>query len=252
MSSYPDDLSFSSTHAQKRQEKACEVMGESVVSRILAFALFLLGGKREEIGEYLGIPLGTLLSFLTRMNACGLPALEDRRISPVKNLPEIRKLPKCCVNVQDQNISIQFGTTEPLLEIPRANQLQAKTVLFTLLSHGLLSTNEAAAALELSARRVRDLSAKMHEYDVDALIDKRRGQQQDYRFTPEVKAELVQQFALNAISGQSTSSRTLAKNLKQRCKVIISDRTIRLQAQKLGLRRKENAAEACRGAKKNS
>jgi hypothetical protein len=240
MSSCPGNLDFSPTHAEKRQEKARELLGEAVLNRILAFALFLLGGKREQIAQYLGVPLGTLLSFLTRINAIGLQALEDRRVSPEKKQPKVAKLPSCNVNVTEQNICIQFGSAEPLLEIPSANQLQAKTVLLTFLNHGLLSTNEAAEALGLSSRRVRDLNARMHENDVGALIDKRRGQLEEYRFTPEIKSELVQQFAVNAISGQSTSSRALAENLQQRCSLIVSDRSIRLQLQKLGLRRIAN------------
>jgi hypothetical protein len=237
MSGCPGDLSFSSTHAQKRQEKARELMGDSAVDRALAFALFLLGAKREQIADYLGMPLGTLLSFLTRMNACGLAALGDRRISAVKQLPQITELPTCNVSLKEQKICLQFGSAEPLLEIPRTNQLQAKTVLFTLLNHGLISANDAAEVLGLSARRVRDLSASMQEQDVSALIDKRKGQQQQYRFSPEIKAELVQQFAINAISRRPTSSRALAENLLERCSLVISDRSIRLEVHKLGLQR---------------
>jgi len=238
MSNCPYNLNFSSTHAQKRQEKAHELLGESVVNRILAFALFLLGGNREKIGQYLGIPMGTLLSFLTRINDYGLSALEDRRISSAKNLQQqITKLPKCCVNIQENNVCIQFGNIEPVMEIPKTNQLQVKTVLLTFLSSGLLSTNEVATALGLSDRRIRALSTEMHEQDVEILIDKRIGQQKDYSFNPEIKSELVQQFAVNAISGQSTSSRALANSIKERCSLNLADRSIRLHVQKLGLYR---------------
>lgn len=254
MSYCPNDLNFSSTHAQKRQEKAHKLMGESVVNRILTFALFLLGGNREKIGQYLGMPMGTLLSFLTRINAYGLSALEDRRASLAKNLQqEITKLPKCCVNIQKKNVCIQFGNIEPVIEIPKVNQLQIKTVLLTFLRSGLLSTSEVAIALGLSDRRIRDLSTGMYEQDIEMLIDKRIGQQQDYRFDPETKSELVQQFAVNAISGQSTSSRVLANSIKERCSLTLADRSIRLYVQKLGLYKiKKTLPELVRKLKKNS
>lgn len=237
MSKRPDNFNFSETHAQKRQKKANEILGESVVNRILAFALFLFGGKRDKIAKLLDMPMGTLLSFLTRINTHGLNAFEDGRFSPAENLQEIKMLPKCNLSLQEKNVCIQFGNLDPVLKIPKENQLQAKTVLFTLLKHRLLSTNDAAGILDLSNRRVRDLNAKMQEEDVSALIDKRIGQQEDYRFNSETKSELVQQFTVNAISGQSTSSRKLAEDIKDRCDLILADRSIRDHVRKLGLSR---------------
>ena len=69
------------------------------------------------------------------------------------------------------------------------------------------------------------------------MLDKRRGQQKDYLFTPEVRSELVQQFALNALSGRPTSGRAIAEDLQQRCKMEVSERSVRLHLNKLGLSR---------------
>ena len=74
MSNCPIDLSFSKIHSNKRIEKAYESLGVKIVTRIIGFTLFLLGAKREDIAQYLQIPMGTFLSFLTRTDQYGLLA----------------------------------------------------------------------------------------------------------------------------------------------------------------------------------
>lgn len=67
------------------------------------------------------------------------------------------------------------------------------------------------------------------------MIDKRKGQIQDYRFTPEIKAELIQQVTANAITGKRTSSRVISEQINERCGLNLPDRSIRLHMKKLGL-----------------
>jgi hypothetical protein len=240
MPNCPDDLTFSSTHARKRREAARESLGEGTAQKIMAFGLFLLGAKREDIAGYLGMPMGTLLSFLTRVGTHGLDALRDRRRTRATPQPRPEATddkPPCSVRTHQEHLQLTFGVPGSKLTIPLANTLQSRAVLFTLLDNGLLAVEEVAEALALSPRRVRDLTAAMREKDLVALIDQRKGQTQDYRFTPEIKSELVQQVAVNAITGQSTSSRAIAKGLQQRCSLDLSDRSIRWHMKKLGLTR---------------
>ena len=234
-----DDISFSSTHARKRSDKARATMGADVVTRIVAFALFVLGAKREDIARFVDMPLGTLLSFLTRMSSDGVAALQDRRGAPTsEELSERRmKEPRFSVAVEQEHVEVSCPSAGAKLVIPSANVLQCKTVLFTLLTNGLLRAEEVADAVALSERRVRDLADAMREGDVLALIDKRRGQQKDYLFTSEVKAELVQEFTLNALRGRPTSGRAIAEGLQQRCELELSERSVRLHLNKLGLSR---------------
>lgn len=233
-----DDISFSSTHARKRSEKARATMGAGVVRRIIAFALFVLGAKREDIARFLDMPLGTLLSLLTRMGSNGVAALEDRRGARSEEISVRRmKEPRCSVAVGQEHVEVSCPSAGARLVIPSANVLQCKTVLFTLLTNGLLRAEEVADAVGLSERRVRDLADAMREGDVLALIDKRRGQQKDYLFTSEVKAEVVQQFALHALRGRPTSGRAIAEGLQQRCQLDLSERSVRLHLNKLGLSR---------------
>lgn len=140
-----------------------------------------------------------------------------------------------------------------VISIPRQNRLQCKTILLTFVNNGLLTAEEVADILKLSERHTRDLETKLNEGDVYALIDKRQGQLQDYRFTPEIKAELIQQVAANAITGTSTSSRAISQQIKERCNLVLPDRSVRLHMNKLGLPKLSHSLPALVEAfKKNS
>ena len=75
----------------------------------------------------------------------------------------------------------------------------------------------------------------MRNPDRAVLLDDRQGQIQDYVFTPETKAEVIQQFSVNAAVKTKTSSKALAEDIKARCDLDLSPRTIRLHIEKLGL-----------------
>ena len=76
----------------------------------------------------------------------------------------------------------------------------------------------------------------MRTDDVSGLVDKRQGQQQDYVFTPEIKSELILQFASNAALGKPTSGAALVNDLKERAQLDLSERSVRMYILKLGLK----------------
>jgi hypothetical protein len=235
MSNFPINLSFSKYHSDKRLEKAYESSGVNIIKRIVGFTLFLLGAKREDIAQYLQIPMGTFLSFLTRTDRYGLLAFEDRRKSPSIKVVKTEAPLKISLCVTEQNVIIQLSNNNQSIIIPRKNLLQCKVVLLTFLNSGLLSAKEVSEVLGFSVRHTRDLNTKMHDEDAYCLIDKRKGHLQDHRFTPEVKAELIQQVAANAVTGKPTSSRVISKQINERCNLTLPDRSIRLHMKKLGL-----------------
>ena len=69
----------------------------------------------------------------------------------------------------------------------------------------------------------------------ESLVDKRRGQTQDYRVGPAEKAELIQQFAVQAVLRLPISSETLVALVNQRAATSVSARTIRWHMKRLGL-----------------
>jgi hypothetical protein len=244
MSKCAFELNFSKIHSNNRIEKAYESLGVKIVTRIIGFTLFLLGAKREDIAQYLHMPMGTFLSFLTRTDQYGLLAFEDRRKSTYQKAVKIEAPVKVSLAVTEQNVIIQLGGNNQAIIIPRKNLLQCKVILLTFVNNGLLTVKEVSEVLGFSARHTRDLNVKMHEGDVYWLIDKRKGQIQDYRFTPEIKAELIQQVAANAITGKPTSSRAVSQQIKERCNLVLPDRSVRLHMNKLGLPKISNSLPA--------
>ena len=66
-------------------------------------------------------------------------------------------------------------------------------------------------------------------------MDKRQGQKQDYRVGPEIKAQIIQQFAARTVTGLSTSSDVLATVISADSDTPLSPRTVRWHIEKLGL-----------------
>jgi len=230
-----NQITFSNSQSQKRIKAAITILGEAVVYRLLAFVLFLMGAKRRDIAEALGIPVGTLFSLLNRIRAVGLPALEDRRAKQSTFRPPLNhQRPKPVLINRSEEVGIDFGDRQ-LITMATTNKIQLKTVLLTLLDNELLTSAEVAEVLGYSADHTKRLARQLRQKDEDCLLDKRRGQLIDYRMTPKIKAELIQQFVVDTVSGGNTSSQQITAELDDRCELELSERTVRQHIAKLGL-----------------
>jgi hypothetical protein len=224
--------------SEQRMATANKILGNKVIKRIVAFAFYLLGAHRRPIAELLNMPQDTLKSAISRVLKAGTGAFEDsRKKTSVFILPGAILPKKPSVFLEGQEVIADFGLTDTILRIPARNALQVKTILLTMLNNGLITTAEAAKVLGYSLVHVTRLSQALGEGDVQALIDKRQGQKLDYLFSPEIKAELVQQFAANAVTGKPISSRIISEQLNKRCNLNLPDRSVRLHMKKLGLPR---------------
>lgn len=236
MINYQDTAQFSLHRSQQRLEKAKRILGEAVVSKILVFALYLLGANVHALAGFLKMPLDTVKSLIDRVLTEGLPALEDRRrkTSTFVGQPQ-RTKEKPTLTVEAEHLTLHFNGKWKM-QIPRRNKLQCRIVLLTTLAANFLGREEVAKALQLSVERTRKLKTALFKNDVHAVIDQRRGQQKDYRMVSEVQAELIQQYVLNLNSEKSTSSLQLRDDLHQRCELDLAPRTIRLHVIKMGLK----------------
>lgn len=229
----PSDLEYSAKMSSKRLEKASLLIGDKMVKKIIAIALFFLGAKRKEISEMLNMPLGTFFTFLNRFHKCGTDAFSMK--------PAVKKTEQPVHRAQviyehADTETCFFFSGEPLkLSLRENNPLQHKVLVLSFFNWGIISCTEAAKLLGLTKHHVRDLGQKLEAGDVDGLIDKRQGQQQDYCFTAEVKAELIQQFSFNVVTGKNTSSQQLCQQVNEACSTHITDRSVRLHMKKLGL-----------------
>jgi transposase len=244
------DDAFSAALQQQRLMQAQKVLGETVVRHLLCFALYLLGVDRSSVADMMDLPAGTVRSIVRAVLHHGLPALEDRRRSASAFLPPQQRALKINVHSRDRKVCVDIDTMGSI-EIPGKNSLQTRVVLLTMLNQGLVSTQEVSKLLGLSRAHTLSLAHRLHTEDVPALIDKREGQKQEYRFTAEVKAELIQQFVLDIVAGGRASGKLLAEHLRERCELVLSERSIRDQLGKLGLSRiKKSLPELLKGLKK--
>jgi len=229
-------LEFHSELSEKRLGKANKILGEKVVKRILAFALFLLGSHRRATAELLNMPQDTLKSLINRVLRGGITAFEDSRRKVSAFLPPGAVVPgKPSAFLEHDKVIADFGMPDRTLTVPAKNKLQVKAIVFTMVNNGLITIKKAAEVLDYSAIHTSRMTQALNEGDVYALIDKRKGQKTDYLFSSEIKAELVQQFAANAVTKRPTTSRVISEQVNERCGLSLPDRSVRLHMNKLGL-----------------
>lgn len=229
-------LKFHSDLSEKRMDTANKILGEKVVKRILAFTLFLLGVHRRATSELLNMPQDTLKSFINRVLTVGITAFEDSRKKVSAFLPPGAVVQgKPSAFLECDKVIADFGMPDRTLTVSAKNKLQVKTIVLTMLNNGLITIKKAAKTLGYSSIHTSRMTQALDEGDVYALIDKRKGQKTDYLFSAEIKAELVQQFAANAVTNKPTSSRIISEQIKERCGLSLPDRSVRLHMKKLGL-----------------
>jgi len=235
-------------------QRAQQLLGANVVQRFLCFALYLMGVNRSAIGQALDIPAETAKSIVKAMTNDGLSALEDRRRSVSTFLPQSLPQPTpITLREADERIIVDFGVEGRQMVIPRQNVLQIRAVLLSMLNSGLLSNHQVAEGIGLTPTYTATLAHRLEHEDISALIDKRQGQKSDYRVTPEVKAELVQQFVMDAVAHRKVSSEGISAALNDRCQMTVPARTVRHHLARIGLLTiKHTLPKLLAAAKKNS
>lgn len=250
------DIVFSQKKSQKRIEKALRVLPSLALKKILFFSLYILGAKLNEIAYHVEMPKESGKTTINKVMRDGIPAFHDRRQS-VKTY-ELQSPPSqdqpISVFIEDDCCIIIFGDTNQRLKIPLSHRVHLRAVLLSLFQANLLPVRTVSSALGITAAHCRELSTKLANDGVtEVLIDKRKGQKQDFLVDLSVKAELIQHFAARAVTGHSISSQVLTELINDAQKTAISSRTIRWHMNKLGLMKiKKTLPDLIEALKKNS
>ena len=230
------DFSFSDKLSRDRIDRAQEALGTIVIKRILCFALYLLGVNRQDIGKSIDLPAETVKSIIKALMKDGISALEDRRRQPFAPIPQVYpEIAPITLKQEEQLIVVDLGAQDRQVKLDQYDPLQMRIFLLTMLNSGLLTNQQVANAIGLTSPRTTALAQQLMQNGALSLVDKREGQKQDYRVTSEIKAELIQQFAVDVITGGTTSGISISDQLKERCQITISARTVRHHLCKLGL-----------------
>ncbi len=233
------NISFSPKQSQKRIERTLRVLPLGVLKRILLFALYLLGARVNAIASLVQMPEESVKTTISRVMRDGIPAFLDRRKSvktyETQLLPHPQAL-QTSVLVAEGYCVITFGDMDHQLKIQQNHRVHLRSVLLSLFQANLLSVHTVSSALGITTAHCRELSAKLANNDVsEVLVDKRKGQKQDFRVDLSVKAEIIQHFAARLMTGHSTSSQAIAELINDTQEITISARTIRWHMNKLGL-----------------
>lgn len=232
-----ENLKFSQRLSEKRIEHAKKLLSAKVVQKLIAYTLFLLGASRSNISLSMNMPPGSVRSLILAVHRKGLPAFEDKRSRISAFLPP--PSPKTVLRLEEHEeclrVKSEAGDLE--IDIPRFNIGQKKVFLLTLLQNKFLNKKEVAEVLNLSQDRTGKLAGVLRNKDVKGIIDRRRGQKRDYLFTPDVKAELIQQFVIDIVTRGKISGEQLALHINQRCELALSPRSILHHLSALGLNR---------------
>lgn len=231
------EIEFQPLKSCERIKRAERLFDPKVLQRIQTFALYLFGVKRRVVAELVGMPEESVKTNIRVLFRDGFQAFLDRRQSETHPVPKVSLSPGLiCVYRDSDWIVIDFNSNVANLRIPATHKVQVRTVLLSLLNSGLLSTKETASALEITQSHCRELAGKLAGDNVgDSLVDKRKGQLQDFRVGPAQKAEIIQQFAARAVTGLSTSSDVLTELVNEKTHANLSPRTVRWHMNKFNL-----------------
>lgn len=233
-------LQFSQKQSEKRMKRAVKILPIEVLQKILCFSLYLLGVKRKAIADLMGMPQESVKTGISKVMKHGLSGFSDRRKSEEKFIPQPLLPPEKLENtvfVEEGFCTVVFGGTGKKISILRDHKVHLRTILLTLLDTGLLSIRNVAEALNITPAHCSELSGKLMAEGVsNVLIDKRKGQMQDFRFSASAKAVLIENFAARAVTGHPVSSQALAEIInKDASQTSVSPRTVRWHMSKLGL-----------------
>ena len=247
------DLSFNSVIAIKRLKKARMIFKEAFLINILCLCLYLLGMKRNDIASLLDISENTVRAKARTFMRDGAPSLTERRGGRQSNSVMEEKAVKKNVIIEQKTRETIINLGDFSISIPENNPLQTRTVLLTLVQNNILSNSEAAKILNFTPVHIARLCKELENKDIHSLVDSRKGQKQDYRYTPDIKSELIQTVVLNCLAGEKTSGKSVGAELEEKFEVPFSERSVRHHMEKLGLNQlKKSLRERYDSVKKKS
>jgi hypothetical protein len=196
--------------------------------------------RRIEIAQAVKLPENTVRTMLKTISRNGVASLLNRRKKRFEVMEDtVSKLSKKeNIEITERNDRYQISINGTDIFILKSNRDQLKAMVLTFAENGLITKIYAGKILNISSSHVGYLINNVTENDLSCLIDQRKGQQKNFVFTPEIKSELIVQFAVNATTGRSTSSPVLAKDIEQRTSHELSPRSIRFHINSLGLKGK--------------
>ncbi len=234
---YPQiQAEVSKSHSQKRITKAINALGEGVVTRILAFASYLMGWPYEDIARNYGYSTPGLKSLVHQVISQGVERFVDQRRKDAWQPPSIEpEVIRSEVELEKKEDGIVVHIQKVSLFLKEDDTLARKTMAMLLVDSGALTQKRAAELTGTKPLAVSKNYQAFKEKGVAALLDKREGQKQEYRFTPQVKGELIHGYSMKALENIRPSSSMLAQHLSEVFEQPFSRRSVSYHLSQTGL-----------------
>jgi transposase len=216
----PDEQS--AANGRRRLHGASAILGKDVLVRLLIYSLYLLGFKRETLARMFGYQLAGVKSIIDRVNNSGLEGLIDQRRSIKEQEPS-----KPEISLTEQEIVI-FSPGPVALKLKRDDHLARKVMAAVLVDAGIITSVQGAQILGYTPQAFSRLLKRYREKGSTDLLDKRRGQQHDYKVDLAVKSEILYQFLKLSCQNVLFSSKDIHSAVSKAFpEKMISERTIR-------------------------
>lgn len=212
----------SAANGRKRLQSASGILGWDVTIRLLIYALYLLGFKRETLAEMFGYQLAGVKSIIDRVNKYGMDGLIDQRRS--NREPELLK-----PEIKASEGEFMIYTPEPVqVKIGQDDLLARKVIATAMVDAGILTPVQGAAILNYTPQAFGRLLKRYREKGSADLLDRRKGQQHDYKVDMAVKSEILYHFLKLSCSNISFSSKDIHQAVNAAFpEKQISERTVR-------------------------
>ena len=227
---------LSESISQKRITRAVNALGEGVVIRILAFASYLMGWPYDDIARNYGYSTPGLKSLLQQVITQGVERFVDQRKKDAWQLPAVEPAAiKCEIDLEKKDEGLVVHIQKASLFLKEDDILARKTLAMLLVDAGALTQKAAAELTGTKPLAVSKNYQSFKEKGAIALVDKREGQKQEYRFTPQVKGELIHGYSMKALENIRPSSNMLAQHLSDIFDHPFSRRTVSYHLGQTGL-----------------
>ncbi len=239
----PDLKNFQSRHkGHKRIQHAVNCLGEDVVKRILSYSLYLMGYSYDFISGITDFSEGGLKTLTKQINNNGTERFQDQRRKEdypylyLKEKDKDRADVASVKYVEQDDIYAGFEIKGNIsLEIRKDDIMGRKFLTLLFMEADLLKQKDVAKIMNCQRLTVRQNLLKFRSTGIKGLLDNRRGQKSDYKFSDEVKGEILRKFISCVFDMETPTKTNINKYLNEKFSQSYSVRATALHLKKLGL-----------------
>jgi len=232
---------------KNRTEKAINILGIDVVNRIYSFVLYSLGYSYENIAEIIGCSKPGVKRIINEVFNNGVHGFLDKRKKTTNN--QISSIVKRKGDVHDNTIECTIYDSKYLnfqmlgnfnFKIKKDDTLSKKIITLLLFESGIISQQKAANIIDCHRNTISSSVEKLRLEGAKGLFDGRLGQQKDYKFSNNVKIEIVNSFIQDIMEEKIPSKTTISNRLNDKLPEKYSTSAVALHLKKIGFTDNKN------------